>query len=405
MDGFALDLATLHWVLFGTQGATGAVLVYMLRAHPDERAIRYWACGAVFTMLAGLLMALRTPDNGLFTVVLANALVIAAVSCSWMGVRSYLKMPQPWGLVCAALLVQLMISSWHGLIEPTVWLHVAVIGSLMSLLSMGIVFDIVRSPMARAMASCRIVLVLHLLFSLTYATMAAIMLIERPPGATIPGSVTAPLSVFVSILCSFVCTMGYVLMLSERLQLALNTQAITDSLTGLLNRRAFTTQSLAEIARAVRDMRTTGLLIVDIDRFKSINDRFGHLAGDHVLVGVARSLEQTVRQGDILARMGGEEFAVLLPATDLGEALQVAGRLRSAIESLALSVSNEVLQITISVGATVIMPHDDLDRALARADEALYAAKNAGRNRVDVITKHDDIASREGLEWSPAPAR
>jgi diguanylate cyclase (GGDEF)-like protein len=154
--------------------------------------------------------------------------------------------------------------------------------------------------------------------------------------------------------------------------------ATTDGLTGIANRASFDQILVAELSRAARQRDDVSLLLVDIDHFKALNDRHGHQAGDHVLRLVATTLAAACREFDTAARYGGEEFAVLLPATSTDDAVEVAERLRAAIESMPAG-----LQVTVSAGVATF-PFDGTgpDGLVAAADEALYAAKRGGRNRV-----------------------
>jgi diguanylate cyclase (GGDEF)-like protein/putative nucleotidyltransferase with HDIG domain/PAS domain S-box-containing protein len=155
----------------------------------------------------------------------------------------------------------------------------------------------------------------------------------------------------------------------------------TDPLTGVFNRRHFNEALAAELARAQRVASGTGLLCVDIDHFKVINDLRGHLVGDDVLCRVAERITSAIREYDVLARFGGEEFVVLLPGISADDELRAAGeRVRRAIESDAVMVAGEQLTVTVSVGAAgAVTPHDET--LIDLADRALFAAKRAGRNR------------------------
>jgi diguanylate cyclase (GGDEF)-like protein len=160
--------------------------------------------------------------------------------------------------------------------------------------------------------------------------------------------------------------------------------ALTDPLTDLANRRAFSGSMEAEMARARRSGKGIGLLFLDLDRFKAVNDGHGHAVGDEVLVAVADLLRRHGRRGDLTARMGGEEFAVLLPETESSNALVVAERIRKAVE--AEPVGRTVpLSVTVSIGVAVAAAGstESPESLLARADAALYRAKGAGRNRVE----------------------
>ena len=158
--------------------------------------------------------------------------------------------------------------------------------------------------------------------------------------------------------------------------------ATTDGMTGIYNRRHFFTLADHEWARARRYGRPLAFLMIDIDHFKSINDKFGHSVGDDVIVRLAKLARELKRDSDVLARIGGEEFALLLPETDLKQAEVVAERLRSEVAS-APFVASQNLATTISVGcACASLEMADIADLMKAADVALYEAKQVGRNRV-----------------------
>jgi len=162
-------------------------------------------------------------------------------------------------------------------------------------------------------------------------------------------------------------------------------QANTDNLTELFNRHKGWEILEHELARAKRYQRPLSLIMLDIDFFKEINDRHGHLAGDYILKAVADIARETVRSFDNLIRWGGEEFIVLLPDTELEAALQVAERLREEISSAPIQVPGSALNITASFGiATKDENTTDSEILVARADQAMYIAKHRGRNRVAI---------------------
>ena len=160
--------------------------------------------------------------------------------------------------------------------------------------------------------------------------------------------------------------------------------ATTDQLTGLGNRAHFIDSAEAELRRADRFNRDLAVLMIDIDFFKRINDKHGHAAGDEALRVFSRVLGKETREVDLLGRIGGEEFAVLLPETGLEAGLQIAERLRAAMEQASFVFHHSApISFTISIGVALLQAGDSLDSLLARADDALYRAKHAGRNRVE----------------------
>jgi len=160
--------------------------------------------------------------------------------------------------------------------------------------------------------------------------------------------------------------------------------SVTDGLTGLKNRRHFFDLAKVEFERIRRYGRSLSIVMIDIDRFKNLNDAYGHLVGDAVLREVARRLQEAVRTIDTLARYGGEEFVVLMPETELAEALLVAERVRQSVAEPPVVDNGVTVSTTISVGVAEIDEQcASLEDALKCADKALYAAKAAGRNRVE----------------------
>ncbi|MCL2617199.1 MAG: diguanylate cyclase [Defluviitaleaceae bacterium] len=169
--------------------------------------------------------------------------------------------------------------------------------------------------------------------------------------------------------------------------------SMTDGLTGVSNRRGFDQTIKAEWARAARAQEQFGMLMIDIDRFKMFNDKYGHLDGDICLREVASAIQRSVMRGsDFVFRWGGEEFAVLLPNTSLEGAISVAERIRENIESTPIRCADEVTFVTASIGVGVVVPavsgnsdNDNIVGFCTQIDKALYRAKENGRNRVEAV--------------------
>src|SRR5690606_36115549 len=158
--------------------------------------------------------------------------------------------------------------------------------------------------------------------------------------------------------------------------------AATDPLTGVANRRSIERFGEEAIAAAREAGDPLCVLLLDIDHFKQVNDRFGHLTGDQVLARIAAACSGALRQQDRLGRIGGEEFLVLLPQTGMAQARQVAERIRGAVEVLAFEDVDPSLRLSISIGISELGDEASLRELCARADSALYAAKDSGRNRI-----------------------
>lgn len=169
-----------------------------------------------------------------------------------------------------------------------------------------------------------------------------------------------------------------------RLESEMKTLATTDALTGANNRHQFFESGSRELRRAERYKKPLTLLMLDIDYFKSINDSYGHQAGDVVLQELSKSATTMLRESDVFGRLGGEEFAVVLPETGLKRGMEVADRLRQRLAEMVVKVDGKEISFTVSIGATLARRSDKvIEDVIKRADEALYKAKRMGRNRVE----------------------
>jgi diguanylate cyclase (GGDEF)-like protein len=174
--------------------------------------------------------------------------------------------------------------------------------------------------------------------------------------------------------------------------------ATTDGLTGLVNRRQFIALAEVELARFRRYRRPVSMLLLDIDDFKAINDRFGHDVGDRMIVHVAMLCDENKRTADVVARVGGEEFAVLLPETDLESSSAVAERLRHLVSTRPLEAGGDQVSVTVSVGVAEFDPTmTGVSDLIKLADRMLYRAKRAGRNRIASVIDLHELSGRRSL--------
>ena len=175
-------------------------------------------------------------------------------------------------------------------------------------------------------------------------------------------------------------------MAKERAALQHRDSAELDPLTGVANRRAFLERGARVLQRSVTDNKPVAVLVLDLDMFKQINDTFGHQAGDRVLCNFCETVNTVLRPTDVFGRLGGEEFACVLPNVAASDAVRIAERIRMSFEECRSVVLNDEIVSTVSVGvATTQDVEPDLDDLMAAADRALYQAKARGRNRVEQI--------------------
>jgi two-component system cell cycle response regulator len=160
--------------------------------------------------------------------------------------------------------------------------------------------------------------------------------------------------------------------------------AIMDELTGAFNRRYFLAQGPVELQRAIRYRRPLSFMFLDIDRFKQVNDRFGHQCGDQVLIAFTALCRESLRPSDLFVRQGGDEFLVMLPETDLYHAASVARRLAETVRKAVFSDDPPIRGLTVSIGVSALGDAaETLEAIVKRADEQLYRAKNGGRDRIE----------------------
>ncbi|TPG98870.1 GGDEF domain-containing protein [Pseudomonas caspiana] len=202
-------------------------------------------------------------------------------------------------------------------------------------------------------------------------------------------------SLYLNLLICLIVTLIVLVLLNrviKRYQGKIQAQAVLDSLTELPNRRGFDLLAAQAMHEAQREPKPLTALLLDLDHFKALNDTYGHLAGDQVLIGFARDLESCLRHSDIVCRWGGEEFIVLLKDTDGETGLMIAEKIRQHVEQQRYAYNDRALQLTVSIGLTTLQTDDTLHTLLSRADHAMYRAKQAGRNRTCVEMPHSSYA-------------
>ena len=198
-------------------------------------------------------------------------------------------------------------------------------------------------------------------------------------------------SLYLNLLICLLVTLIVLVLLNQvikRLQDKIQAQATLDSLTELPNRRGFDLLAIQAMHEARREPKPLTALLLDLDRFKVLNDTYGHLAGDQVLNGFAQDLKSCLRHSDIVCRWGGEEFIVLLKDTDGQTGLIIAEKIRRYVEQQSYTYNGQILRVTVSIGLTTLQPDDTLHTLLSRADHAMYRAKQSGRNRTCAEMSH-----------------
>lgn len=378
-----LDTRTMLVMLVFSTLLSGLLMWLTQRRQQIGQGIVVWAVSYLSFTLAFLLMALRDFLPELMWTLTPNLIIFAASGLMAEAVRRALNLPIAVGhralwLVLTAMLLYLVVV----LIGPSHQQRVNAISILMVPLTGYPALVLLRGSQREERARRFLAASFLLLASLMLLRLlTGISGIHESKGLHEVSWVhsTFYLSVFVIFYCM---SIGFMLMAREQLMLDLARRATTDALTGAYNRHAFEPIAETALAQIERHQQPVSLLMIDLDHFKAINDQHGHLVGDQVLKAVTQVIRRELRGGDVLARYGGEELAVLLPGTDAHAAHQLGERLRERIESTQWPFANEPLHLTASFGLATAVQPETLHDLIQAADQALYAAKAGGRNQL-----------------------
>lgn len=389
----ALDLPTMFATNALVSAIGGVILLLVRRGQTNLPGVGLWAAGRFIITAAcfSYFIGLEASRSGIIlgmVLVLTSVLVDYFAYSRYMGRRSQARWPLAMATLLGVLTI-LILAVPRPNPGPTLAIFIAVNGVLN--LATGRFLLLYRPPDLRGPATA--IASLHLVWGLlTLARLVFLVGNDFDVGA-MASSNTA--SMFFASFHATCQTVGLLWLVVARLQINLRQKADTDPLTGLLNRRALQTAFESLEARLRVDGGGFAVIILDLDHFKRLNDEYGHAAGDAMLVAVARTTRSSTRPGDIQARLGGEEFCIVLPEAGLGEALDIAERLRLAIAGLRLP--DLPVQITASFGVASSGSHGHDGNSLIRAaDDALYCAKRNGRNHVQVAADFSLIQRPEG---------
>jgi diguanylate cyclase (GGDEF)-like protein len=348
-----------------------------------------WTVSKIPYALAFLLIGLRGVIPDWASIFVANILLFTSPLLLYEGIRQFLGKPHRdtlhyWfmGLLISGIIVFLWVA-------PSVNARVLIVSGLSAIVlarcAWSLFTSIPRALRPTYWCTASMFAVASLVLLLRVCTAGTLPQLANPFIADCWQSLTF----LVAIAMPIGWTFGFFMMTNNRLTLELmlaetelRQLAATDDLTGALNRQPFIEMALHEMARVQRDGAPLTLLMLDIDHFKGVNDLHGHQIGDALLRAVTDTCRAHLRTVDLLARWGGEEFAILLPDTDLAGSRHVAERLRAVVSTLTIPAATAAAHATVSIGCAAYTPDEDFDAALHRADLALYQAKAQGRNRV-----------------------
>jgi len=380
----SFEVNTLFLLTIDVEAILGLLLLLVWVQNTRVHAVAWWASAHLMRATSVMLYGLYGSVPDLISIDLPNVILFSSFGVTWNGARVFNGRAALPGSLIAGAGVWLVVSQWPGF-EP----GSEVRGQLSAMIIAGYTW-LTAYEFWRARNEP---LVSRWPAIVLFFAHGAMFLLRTPLNALLHGKETDNIlsSAWISVLSleAFLMTIATAFILlamsKERTELRHKTAAMIDPLTGLLNRRAFLADAEALLHQQIARDRPIAVLLIDLDHFKSINDRFGHAVGDKVLQIFANTARGSLRQTDLVGRLGGEEFTVLLADASMDNAYLVADRLRKAFAAAAAVIDGEALHATASVGVSVIVdPRQDLTKLITLADQALYLAKARGRNRVEV---------------------
>jgi diguanylate cyclase (GGDEF)-like protein len=373
----ALVLALMLW--FGTHGASRHAM----------NGLRLRALALLLESGGDFALAFSAKIAPIYVLLFGNTLNLAAQAVTIVALRMLLQRTLRWREATLLGVAAWLAVTYLSVVHPN-YLWRVTLGSFFlvcnSTLNIAALWGGCRKPERRAqcMLLWTYVLAIGLL---VWRSMSLWAMATPPQGITSPSQINIVYIMLIGIQ-PLLASIGFLLLYNEILQRELHQLARIDPLTGVSNRLGLLEASETLLARARRKHESIGVLLIDADHFKSVNDRFGHDDGDRVLLELVSNIRRMLRTGDLVGRVGGEEFLVLSPAVKEADLLALAERIRAAVERSRFSIRNERYHLTVSIGAAIADGHDaDLMAARRRADIALYEAKRAGRNCV-MISAH-----------------
>ncbi len=374
----SLDLRSLI-IMSGIMGLLlGGVMFFLRLSYPRSiRGLSLWAAAHAWVFLSAVLFAGRGFLPDFVSIVVANLVMLTAVISYHAGVEQFFGRRPAWARWIVLLVLIAPPLYWYALVEPNYNARLILVCLVWACIFLSMAWTIWRQgPENFSTRFTAVVLLIHATVLLLRFFSAWMPLAEE--GLLTPTRVQS-LYVGSNAVMLLALGMGLILMAGDRLRAEFEHMASHDALTNVLTRRVFLDACEQELARCRRHGRSMALLLLDIDHFKAINDTHGHQMGDRVLVDLVERIASLLRRPDQLARFGGEEFVLLLPETSQDEAVTVAERIMAHVADRR----DGLPPITVSIGVATNRPDEDqIDTLLARADKALYKAKDEGRNRI-----------------------
>ena len=398
-----LDLNTLLLVTVYVEAMLGLLLLFAWVQNTQIIAVAWWGFAHLLRSASIVLFGMYGTVTELISIDLANAVLFTAFAVTYTGARIFDGRKISPSALAAGAVTWLLVSSMP-VVSESMEARVLVSSGIITCYTWATAYEFWRGRAEPLVSRWPAIFMLF--------AHGALFLLRTPLTAIMPWSSHDDLyaSVWLTVLSFeallFTISIAFILlaMAKERTELRHKTAALIDPLTGIANRRAFLEAAADLFLRQGNHPRPTAVLLIDLDHFKSINDRFGHAIGDKILQMFAEGTSAKLGPRDLIGRLGGEEFAIVLYDVNRERALAVAERIRSTFAEVASVIDNCPVHSTVSVGVVVEqIAASDITLLLSQADQALYYAKSRGRNRVELATL-DLVLDRAKLRTSVATA-
>lgn len=348
--------------------------------------LRLWALSFLCASFFSSTLLVRNWMPEVLSVVLAQAASALAAYLCWLGSRAYMgRRPLAHGYAAAAIAAVLALSVYFTAVQPHAGARFVLAGSFSGVCFLLTARTLARGGFHRVPARYLLAGVMGL-----HGAWVLVRPVLFRLAAPSESGLLGQLSQFVVLEATVALVLiafGVLMLANEFVTSELRHLAEVDPLTSVFNRRAFLTLLDKGLSYARRAQAPLAVLVMDLDHFKKINDTWGHQCGDDALRHFVQLAQQCLRKEDVMGRQGGEEFVILLPGTDGAGATTVAERLRARVQAQPLDTDRRSIALTVSIGVTLSTDGDSAEAVLQRADEAMYLAKERGRNRVVVLAR------------------
>jgi diguanylate cyclase (GGDEF)-like protein len=390
-----LDLHTLHVEHAVLLTLFMLLTVINLRMHRNVAGLSWFAAFGSCICAGAILIALRTYIPDVISYTLGNMMFSSGYVCLHRSMTGFFGSGGwQWRAQAGLLALQGVAQIEFGVRHPDTTSRLIALSIILAAQLAMTAYFVVRHTPAFMRAAGWLMGILLALLSLGNLARLVGLLIQPAPTNYLSGGAMLAWTVLNTTVLQGGTLVAFVWMTAARLHHDLEVQALTDSLTGLLNRRAIEMLAKRTIASRARGSQPVSAILVDLDDFKRINDSYGHLCGDNMLIAVSRCIEEKLRPGDMLARLGGDEFVILLDATEIEAAHAIAERVRCAIEQLRIQYERHEVSTSASFGVGQLRDISEGWRELLLScDRALYAEKGAG-GKLAVGEPRPEVRSR-----------